>query len=90
MVCGDIPFDRDEQIVKADLHFRAGLSKECQDLIQQCLRYKHSDRPSLEEIQRHPWMTAKLESPPSIIPVRRSSVGQHSLDQNSTSSQESI
>lgn len=90
MVCGDIPFEQDDQIVKADVHFRTRLSNECQDLIKKCLDVQAANRPTLEQILDHPWMTSKLESTPTMIPVRRSSVGQHSLDQNSTSSQDSI
>ena len=33
------------------------LSEEFQDLIMQMLAYKGSDRPTLEEIKQHPWLT---------------------------------
>ena len=54
MVCGDIPFETDNQ--DADLTFHAKLSPECQDLIRKCLRIVPERRPSLEVILKHPWL----------------------------------
>jgi len=62
MVCGDIPFEQDEQICNADLKFRTRLTHECQDLVRKCLRLRPADRISIEEILQHPWMTANLEN----------------------------
>jgi serine/threonine protein kinase len=56
MVCGDIPFERDEQIVKADLHLRKPVSAEVEDLIRRCLNVDPSSRPSLADILAHPWV----------------------------------
>ena len=58
MVCGDIPFEQDEQICNADIRFRRSLSEECQDLVRSCLRIRPQDRIDLDEILRHPWMAA--------------------------------
>merc|ERR1711892_94335 len=56
MVCGDIPFEKDEDIVKAEVNFRREVSQECKDLIASCLTVKQKDRISLESILSHPWL----------------------------------
>ena len=55
MVCGDIPFEKDDQICNAELVFRRNISPSCQDLIRSCLRIRPQDRIQLRDILQHPW-----------------------------------
>uniref|UniRef100_A0A8B9GCR3 Serine/threonine-protein kinase n=1 Tax=Amazona collaria TaxID=241587 RepID=A0A8B9GCR3_9PSIT len=59
MVCGDVPFERDKDIIGGELFFQFPvLSPECQHLIWWCLSLHASDRPSLEDIFNHTWLQA--------------------------------
>jgi len=60
MVCGDIPFESDEQICCAELRFRYRVSAECQDLIRQCLTVDTALRPSMAALAAHPWLNNPL------------------------------
>ena len=63
MVCGDIPFENDEQICLAKLEFRKQISSSCQDLVRSCLKVKVLDRIDLLDILKHPWI---VEQEPSV------------------------
>ncbi|XP_063419455.1 serine/threonine-protein kinase pim-1-like [Mytilus trossulus] len=94
LVCGDIPFEQDEQIMKAEVSFRGRLSHDVKDLIKKCLAIRPSDRPSFEDILNH----SCLATPQ--LPVEKLSLHgnnnnsscQHgnSVDTVSMSSQESV
>lgn len=68
MVCGDIPFETDAQIKRANLHFRPEfqISRECQDLIRQCLNVSQADRISLAAIRKHPWLSKPAPVRPAL------------------------
>ncbi|XP_059534936.1 serine/threonine-protein kinase pim-2 [Myotis daubentonii] len=68
MVCGDIPFERDQEILEAELHFPDHVSPDCCALIRRCLDPKPSARPSLEEILVDPWMQKPAEDAPPDTP----------------------
>ena len=58
MVNGDIPFETDSQIKRANIRFRTELrlSTECQDLIRRCLEVDVGGRITLAEMREHPWL----------------------------------
>ena len=71
MVCGDIPFETDNQIKRAQIHFKPslGLSEHVKDLIRACLTISTTDRITLNDISSHPWMVQDQGPTPISRPV---------------------
>ena len=90
MVCGDIPFESDEQICVAELRFRYRVSAECQDLVRQCLRLEEQQRPSLAGILSHPWLSHPAHPAPPLpglpIPPHHHPAGHLTTHQDSLNS----
>ncbi|XP_005098997.1 serine/threonine-protein kinase pim-1 [Aplysia californica] len=88
LVNGDIPFEQDEQIKAAQLHYKTSLTTACKDLIRKCLSIDPQQRPTLEQILQHPWMTRV--SVPDTSNRRRTSPTGKVLDVSTMSSNESL
>ena len=56
MVCGDIPFETDDEICNAELIFRNNVSETCQNLIRSCLRIILRDRIEIGQVLSHLWI----------------------------------
>ena len=67
MLCGDIPFEKDDQIISGDLvwYDNVKLSQEAKNLILGCLDRNISTRLSLDQIKHHPWLSSSSSSKPS-------------------------
>ncbi|XP_060776785.1 serine/threonine-protein kinase pim-1-like [Neoarius graeffei] len=61
LVCGEMPFQNEEEIVDGSLHFKPGLSQACHHLIKWCLEQDPTKRPSLTQISEHEWFTDVLQ-----------------------------
>ncbi|KAK8381012.1 hypothetical protein O3P69_008141 [Scylla paramamosain] len=77
MVCGDIPFAQDFQILAARVTFRIPISEDCMDLIRLCLSHQPEDRPTLEQILQHPWLMGPKDSGAGLIGCMGGSLGPH-------------
>ena len=65
MVCGDIPFESDSQILLGlpDWSDNTTLSPELQTLIKGCLETDPYQRLTLESLSSHPWLQRQTSSP---------------------------
>ncbi|KAG8142885.1 hypothetical protein E2320_006073 [Naja naja] len=60
-VCGDIPFECDEEILLGKLHYHCRITSDCRHLIEWCLSLTPEKQPSLEQILARPWILTFLE-----------------------------
>merc|ERR1711892_483738 len=72
MVCGDIPFESDDEICAGRLVWfkQLNLSSQVKDLISGCLAIQPGKRITLDQIQKHPWVRAegkRQEAPPTPL-----------------------
>lgn len=56
MLTGDIPFEKDEEIVRGKVTYRKTVSPLAKDLITRCLAYEPYQRPSFTDILHHPFL----------------------------------
>ncbi|XP_060776783.1 serine/threonine-protein kinase pim-1-like [Neoarius graeffei] len=61
LVCGEMPFQNEEEIVDGSLHFKPSLSQACHHLIKWCLEQDPTKWPSLTQISEHEWFTDVLQ-----------------------------
>ncbi|XP_056146435.1 serine/threonine-protein kinase pim-2-like [Lampris incognitus] len=56
MLGGEQPFGSTREIVFDEPYISPNLSPDCQDLLQKCLSKCPQQRPTLDGLQRHPWL----------------------------------
>jgi serine/threonine protein kinase len=65
MLCGDVPYETDQQILDAQLVWfpRLRLSQEAKHLVSRCLTLDPEQRISLQELAVHPWLSSSSSLP---------------------------
>ena len=66
LLCGNIPFESDEEILKGELSWFSFLmiSKSAKCLVEVCTKKDRTKRPTLREIMTHPWFLGCTETIP--------------------------
>merc|ERR1712179_157714 len=61
MVCGDVPFECDHHITRANLTWfpTLSLSEDVKSLIKACLTVEVEERISLTQVPAHPWLSGR-------------------------------
>ncbi|KAF5891078.1 serine/threonine-protein kinase pim-2-like isoform X2, partial [Clarias magur] len=67
LVCGELTFANEQDLVKGHLSFVPGLSDECCDLIQRCLNQDPECQPTLKEILNHNWFKKHLQDTAMLV-----------------------
>ena len=58
MLCGDIPFETDDEIMRGSLvwYDQLDLSETVKSLVERCLHTDQRERMSLQQVREHPWL----------------------------------
>ena len=74
MLCGDVPYETDEQILNAELVWfpQLNLSQEAKNLIRLCLNPDPESRITLQQVLNHTWINA---SAPQPVPTNQNKNG---------------
>lgn len=88
LLCGHLPFHDHvtnrlyEKIVSGTFEMEPFLSPEAQDLLRSLLTVDSSQRATLEQASRHPWMMEGLDEPVSSMVPTRPPISPAELDSN--------
>ncbi|XP_053502174.1 serine/threonine-protein kinase akt-1 isoform X1 [Ictalurus furcatus] len=61
LICGDYPFDLEEEVHDGQLELCPDMSPECFDLVMWCLDFNPEMRPSFDDLVRHEWFTEAVQ-----------------------------
>merc|ERR1712168_1754879 len=73
MLCGDVPYETDQQILQAELVWQVPLSQDAKQLISQCLNPDPECRISLQQLVNASWLNTSAPQPVPLSPTKTSS-----------------